>query len=583
MRARRGFGGAALLAGLVLFLALPATGDWVRVREVPTDLSGTWEFAPGDPPNGVAGVRELPFRSVAVPGSWQEAGIRSHGVAWYRLTLEIAPSLANVPLALTCEQIRDADEVYFDGVLVGRTGRFPPAYDKATLMSRVYVLPSGAAGGPGTHELLIRVYNAGPRAGGITGRIALDTVHSAFVGRARRELPRLILAAAIGALGLFSVFVFLRDRSQTGFLTFFLFTSGFALYIGTWNSAWVESGVPLTLLFRLNVALALGLFALFLLFFLRFFDRPLRPRHKVVIALQAAGFLFGLLWPRVDDLYYALPVGYATILFGSVDVFFTLLADARRGLPYARPFLAGCCLVFSCVIFDIGQDLGAWGDPVGNQRSVGFGFFLFSLMVLSLAADRIAKLRTAARSDPLTGLANRAVLFERLVLELSRSRRAREPFTAAVLDLDHFKRFNDRFGHLAGDRLLAAAAGAMREATRDTDLVARFGGEEFVLLLPATGREEALVCLERVRVAVSAIRLAGVPEGTTASIGVALYDPTGSPASFSSTSFLRQADGALYQAKRRGRDRIVVAEGAPERGGSSGVFSQELHPPPWKR
>lgn len=572
-RMRRARGPMVLLA---LALASPRADAEARVAALPAELNEGWEIAAGDPPGGLGAVARMTFAPVRVPGSWQEQGFDGHGVFWYRLRFDIDPTLWSVPLAITCEQVRDVDEVYLDGVLVGRTGRFPPAYDKATLMSRVYSLPPDVTARPGRHELLVRVYNAGPRAGGITGRMSITSTHDAFVGRARRELPRLLLAAAIGSLGLFSLFVFLRDRSQTGFLTFFVFTSGFALYVGTWTSAWVESRLPLSFLFRLHFALAFGLFSLFLLFFLRFFDRPPRLLHKAIVGLQAAGTLFCLAWPRVDDLYYAIPVAYLTIVVGSVDVFRTLVADTGHGLPYARPFLLGSSIVFACVLFDVAQDFGLLGDPVGRVRLAGAGVFVFSLVVLSLAADRIAKLRAAARSDALTGLANRAVLYERLALELARARRAGEALAGAVLDLDHFKRFNDRHGHLAGDKLLIAAAAAMRETTRDTDLVARYGGEEFVILLPATEREEALACLERVRIAVSAVRVPGVPEGTTVSIGVALYLPLSTPVSFSTSAFLRQADTALYRAKEQGRDRIVVAEGAPVRGSGSAVFSQEI-------
>lgn len=569
-------GRGLVLVALALAPAAAGAAPPVRLASLPADLSGTWEVARGDPPGGLAAIGTLAFRPVRVPGSWQAAGIPGHGVAWYRLRFEVDPTLGSVPLALSFEQVRDADEVYLDGSLVGRTGRFPPEYDKATLVSRLYALPPDVVSRAGPHELLVRVFNAGPREGGITGGVAIDSVHAAFVGRARRELPRLLLAAAIGSLGLFSLFVFLRDRSQTSFLTFFLYTTGFALYVGTWSSAFVETRVPLSLLFRINFALAFGLFGLFLLFFLRFFDRPLRLRHRVIGAVQVAGTLFCLFWPRVDDLYYALPLGYATILLGSIDVFATLVSDARRRAPYARPFLAGCALVFLCVLFDVGQDFGLFGDPVGSLRLVGPGFLVFSLVVLSLAADRIAKLRVAARTDPLTGLANRSVLYERLALELARARRSGGPLAVAVLDLDHFKRFNDRFGHLVGDKLLVSAAVALRDATRDTDLVARYGGEEFVVLLPETGRTEAIVCLERVRVAIASIRVPGATEGTTASLGVAVFEPSVSPGSFSTSAFLRQADGALYAAKAGGRNRIVLAEGAPPRSASSGAFSQEL-------
>src|SRR5205085_7903800 len=106
-------------------------------------------------------------------------------------------------------------------------------------------------------------------------------------------------------------------------------------------------------------------------------------------------------------------------------------------------------------------DLGLFGDPAGILRLLGPSFLVFTIIFLSVVADRVKRLRVAATTDPLTGLANRSVLFERIALELARARRTTRPMTPAILDLHHFKKFNDEFGHIAGDRLLIALAQAL--------------------------------------------------------------------------------------------------------------------------
>jgi len=176
--------------------------------------------------------------------------------------------------------------------------------------------------------------------------------------------------------------------------------------------------------------------------------------------------------------------------------------------------------------------------------------------------DRLARLRLAASTDPLTGLAHRAVLFDRLTLEIARARRHSHPVALAMLDLDAFKPFNDRFGHVAGDRLLVAAAEAVTDSIRDTDLAARFGGDEFVVLLPEADAAQALRCLERIRAAIGRARIAAAEDGVTVSAGLAVFDPT-ARATVSVSAWLRQADAALYAAKAAGRDRVLVAHGAP--------------------
>ena len=133
-----------------------------------------------------------------------------------------------------------------------------------------------------------------------------------------------------------------------------------------------------------------------------------------------------------------------------------------------------------------------------------------------------------------------------------------------MIDLDHFKSVNDTYGHLIGDDVLRAVAQCVADQVRQQDSVGRFGGEEFVALLPATGQEEAAFIAERIRQAVSRLQISipGPPEaqvnGLTVSIGVANYPTNGDDI----PDVLRTADTALYQAKADGRDRVVNARPA---------------------
>ena len=158
----------------------------------------------------------------------------------------------------------------------------------------------------------------------------------------------------------------------------------------------------------------------------------------------------------------------------------------------------------------------------------------------------LAKLSGLARTDALTGVPNRRAWDEEMPRELSRARRSGEPLSVALLDLDHFKAFNDSRGHQTGDQLLKEAAAAWIEQIRDGDLLARYGGEEFVLLLPVCSRDMAHAVVERLRCV--------VPDSQTCSVGVATWDGEESP-----EALIRRADDALYEAKLTGRDRVMVA------------------------
>jgi len=163
-------------------------------------------------------------------------------------------------------------------------------------------------------------------------------------------------------------------------------------------------------------------------------------------------------------------------------------------------------------------------------------------------------LREASYKDPLTGLFNRRLLMDRLKEESLRAERSGHGYVLGLLDLDYFKRINDGYGHDAGDRVLVEIAGVMRAAIREYDLCGRWGGEEFLLLLPETGHAEGHEVLGRVLAAIRnhEMHYGDQPLVVSASGGLAVYR---SGESYAET--LKRADRALYVAKRQGRDRIV--------------------------
>lgn len=178
------------------------------------------------------------------------------------------------------------------------------------------------------------------------------------------------------------------------------------------------------------------------------------------------------------------------------------------------------------------------------------------------------ELQRRAASDALTGLANRGHFDQRLQLEWARAARGGEALSLILLDVDHFKKFNDRYGHPAGDACLRAVADALAlRARRSTDLVARVGGEEFAVLLPHTHAAGAQQAAEQLRAAVAAL---GIPHGAsdtaahvTISLGVASWQPVAPVTADGPQALIDRADRALYAAKSQGRNRIHLASVAP--------------------
>ncbi len=198
---------------------------------------------------------------------------------------------------------------------------------------------------------------------------------------------------------------------------------------------------------------------------------------------------------------------------------------------------------------DLGVDL-----PVSGGGEVGYLTQVFNDMVKRLREGR-EELERLSITDGLTGLYNRRHLLHILETEAGRSERSGRPFAVLMIDVDHFKKFNDTYGHLAGDEVLIRLARIIRETIRDVDFAARYGGEEFIVMLTETNTAGAVEVAERMRARLAQERFGDPkkPQTVTLSIGAAEYPLHGEHFE----AVIDAADGCLYRAKRGGRDRVM--------------------------
>ena len=243
--------------------------------------------------------------------------------------------------------------------------------------------------------------------------------------------------------------------------------------------------------------------------------------------------------PLFNEFYYVWPALYAGYFF---DARWLAAAMGTTAAAYAAVLLA----------VDVTQQIAVTRWIVAISSVVGLAA---AAHVLRRQRDRLVyRLRQAVRTDPLTTVLNRRGFDEAFGRELERLARTEYPLSVLVGDVDHFKDINDRFGHGAGDEALAAVGETLQEEVRLVDTVARIGGEEFALLLPATDAQGAFEAAERLRAAVSHVR---DPEGRGLTISFGAV--TCFARCTTSDELLAAADAAMYEAKAAGRDRTVMS------------------------
>jgi diguanylate cyclase (GGDEF)-like protein len=281
--------------------------------------------------------------------------------------------------------------------------------------------------------------------------------------------------------------------------------------------------------------------------------RPLRPENapdawekKALKALEQGKTEFSSIEMVAGQSYLRVmhPIVTESSCLGCHEEKGHRVGDIRGGSSIAVPMapLWQAARPFSVVLW--------WGHSF--LWLLGLGGIILGCNRLRVDQERII---TLMFTDPLTGVANRRIFLESLDGAISFAQRHQAPLSIIMSDLDDFKSVNDSFGHDTGDRLLQAFAIFLVENSRQEDLIARWGGEEFIMMLPGTSAKEATVFGERLRHRLEAITFHDSSISLTASFGVSAYQP-----GETSTKFIERADQALYEAKRLGKNQVIFLE-----------------------
>ena len=538
-----------------LLVALLLQARWVVPPSGSVALDGAWRFHAGDSAAFASpAADDARWDAVPLAAPWT-AGLRGFG--WYRgrFVLDRAPP-AQLALGLRLGGL--AYEVYVDGARLGGVGAFPPDYRARTAMPVILAIPLTSLS-PGAHVIAIRAYSveARPEPG---AAVAIEPLATLLAENHGRDLYALATALLFAGLALSQLMLWARRLEAREHLYLSLFCATLALLFVNWMPAVRLALSPAVDWYRFYVALGAVSVVVLAVGALRIFEveaGSLAARGSGAVALYF-GFLVPLvlLLPGWGQVRWVEQFPYDGGLLVAVAVLVLLsVAARRRDLANATTLFWGSVALALAVLHDVALSWGWLPEWGGAAVVVQYGAIVFVGAVVLTAAGRFAEAQTIALYDRLTHLYRREVVMDALTREIRRAARVRESVTVVMIDVDQFKAVNDSVGHQAGDRVLDEVGRRLAEAGRAVDWLGRYGGDEFLAVLAATGRGGAVQAAERLRAAVSAlpITVAGrASHAITVSAGVATYD--GSEEWPTAEQLVGAADAALYRAKHDGRN-----------------------------
>lgn len=585
---------------VIALVAVPtlATGTAQQSMGLAQALSGVpiesgWRFHPGDDPAwSDPAFDDSGWHRVDFPHRWgpEEAAAEARQFGWYRLHLQFDLAGAGQPeklarLGVSLGSMLSAFDVFAGGRRLGGVGELPPAADPRVDYNRKLVLaiPPSAISADGHLVLAMRVWSGNEAllthfGGGVHGgQFAIGEFQDLFVSRLVAAIPGLLVSVVYLVFGLYYLYLYSRNHSLRSFLWFGL--SGLVISVyGLMLSEWryfldwdflAYKKLEFAMLYLIPVLSVQAVWSLL--------EEPVsRPMRW----FQLSFLLLALVLTAVPGLDVHVVTLHAWELWAlgvPGCTAWLLLKKLRSGNEEARVVGVGICLFTLTCVHDALVDLIRLDSP----RILPWGFLAMAVtMAVSLGnrftrmmkhleaevSDRRAELiaanqqlSEAALIDPLTGIFNRRGFVAEAELEIKRVFRHGRSFCIVLADVDHFKSINDRLGHLCGDRVLTALATTLQGAMRGSDRLARWGGEEFILLLPETSIAGAAVVAEKLReqVAQTLIPYEGERVRATMTFGVVLFRR-----GESLDACIARADRALYQGKHDGRNRVVV--GSPQ-------------------
>ena len=586
---------AILLASFLLLggFAMAAPGDRTEIPVVTAgsvqngySLVGQWQFQEGDELRWASpGYDDSGWRGQLVPGPWPDKDYPEAGqFAWYRLTLQFdldSPNhLADLGhLGVAMGKVMSAYELYAGGRLLGGVGKLPPLNEINYDYKAVFEIPEDAVDANGKLVLALRVWSGSANAirnfggGAYEGEFTLGNYAELIRSNVLGQLPGLLMSMLFIAFGIYHLYLNRRNPQLQSYLWFGLMAINVGIYALMLNQGKYLLGWSFLAYEKIEYGSIYLFPAVAMQLIWSTLELPISRRLRVYQTGFVAAAFAVVLIPGLEFHFSSLTYWQLYTIPLVIYAPWLIIREALAGNYEARTALVGVIIFVATCINDLALDLA----DADTSRLLPYGFLAVMIsMAVSLAnrftgmlnnlenevATRTADLETAnlqlaeaARHDPLTGLFNRRGFIEAADAEVNRVFRSGREFTLVMADIDNFKQFNDRYGHAFGDHVLERVADMLSHRVRDVDRVGRWGGEEFIFLLPETDSEGAEMLAEKLResVALNVFEFSGERVSVTLTFGVATHH-TGEDLE----SCIARADTALYQGKKRGRNRVMV-------------------------
>jgi diguanylate cyclase (GGDEF)-like protein len=554
-----------LILCLLVGTALPVFGDSPTVVRLPAHqpvniekLSGSMDLL--EDPTGtmdvplLLGTLENPGFVVSTP-KLANVGF-SRSAWWVRLTLlnesddELLVYLRqDYPLIDSVELFSPGGGGTWSRVATG--DRLP--FHSRPVEHRAFLFPLKLPPGQ-TRTFYLRYASQGP----IDINLSLLDANELAASVSREQFAYGIYFGCVLMLLVWSGLVFIAVRDGA-FLAYFLYVATFGLYMSVntglaYQYLWPDSPqwANACLLILLNVSLLTAL--QFSITILR--ARDYTPRlEKVARVLQLLALLGVALNPVLPYSVLVRPVTFlilVSVVFMIVFGISSLLAGSRPAKLYV---VAWTAFLTGSIIFVL-KNFGVLPHTFMTQHSWQVGSLLEMILLSMTLSSRMNELKNQSRTDPLTLLGNRRLFDDKLPAEFDAARDAQQPLSLLVLDIDHFKTYNDKHGHAQGDEAIKLVGSALRRYARKPVLACRYGGDEFCVILPGTDPEAAALVAERLRATVQG---RGNSRGITISVGHASL--TAANEYPTHDKLFEAADAALYSAKEAGRNRVSAFKG----------------------